>query len=189
MPYLVLSGADTFWLLLLTLEMCFFSWKKCWTITSHIQISLSYNHLLSNLSSFSYLIVIHLFISNVHLPFNIRICSLVPFLTIKDKCVFISHSHSYSPTSSMESGQLTQCLCKYECGKTVCDWKTPWVQFTVDQVRDLENSCSGANSPFSEGHRYMVWFDYLPLFISRKASAVDTALSFLSGSSLFVETM
>ena len=58
----------------------------------------------------------------------------------------------------MESEQLTQCLCKYECGKTVCDWKTPWVQFTVDQVRDLENSCSGANSPFSEGHRYMVWF-------------------------------
>lgn len=50
---------------------------------------------------------------------------------------------------------------------------------------DLENSCDGANRPFSEGHRYLVWFDFLPLFISRKSSAVDTALVFLSGSSLF----
>lgn len=55
--------------------------KKCLTITSHIRISLSYNHLLSNLSNFPYLIVIHLFISSVHLPFNIWVCSLVPFLS------------------------------------------------------------------------------------------------------------
>lgn len=54
--------------------------KKSLTTTSRILISSSYNHFLSNLNNLPYLIGICLFISNLHPPFNIWNCSLVPFL-------------------------------------------------------------------------------------------------------------
>jgi hypothetical protein len=173
-PYLVLSWVDTFWLLLLPLNLLF-PGKKCLARTSHIRISSSYNHLLSNLNNLPYLIGISLFISKLHLLFNIWNCFFMSFLPNHkgQMCLSLVTVIATAPhhPRNQDSWHNAVQIWLWQNSVWLKESEGP-THLGLSQrtdFQDLENSCHGADRPFSQRHRCATWFGLFASSLSQES--------------------